>query len=910
MFDEARHWGSRALTNHRVTPLSTGNCDNESAGMASRELTRPYTPSPPLRALYAHFFDRIQVDPEWASSVRQWAGQGRVVYILRSLNFIDFLALDHLTKRYNLPQIRFVNDLGLWILKPFGRGFLGSLLSNGVTPAAELKDALSRPGGSAALFLKRPPNVLDLASRSVSGGRGLRVGEDLMAALIQLQREQDAPIYLVPQTFVWTKRPDTRGTGSLDWVLGPREWPSPARVVAQLLSNYGKVTLRAGEPLNLKPFLEECGNLRDSQVQNRAVYTLLRRIERERRSILGPAGKPPDRVRQEILKSQRFRAQLKKLAPTADAEKEALHNADQMLREMQALPDGATHGALDVVLGKIFERIYAGIDIDEAGIARLRALAKESSLVLLPSHKSHIDYLVVSYVFYKAGLPLPLIVAGDNLSFFPMGTIFRHAGAFFIRRSFRGDKLYPAVVDAYVRRLIRDGYSIEVFLEGGRSRTGKLLPPKLGILSMLVHAAMSLEEKPVHFVPISIGYERIIETESFHLESSGGEKTKEDATGLLSATEILLHRYGRLNLQFGKSFTLADMATELGFRALKELSPKQTRTLTTRLANRVVDEINRVTAVTPGPLVAMALLNHHRRGLSHDKLLKHCDRLHGALTQMEARVGPALATNTGVLRPDAVREAAQMFVDAGMVEVHSASELLTGRRRRKARAGTGMVYTIVEDRRVELDTSKNMLLHFFVERSLVASSMLPPHDGPLTVSLLKERTQYLMTVLKHEFRFRSDREFDALFEQTLEDMRDRQELTASEQGHIGAGAGGDGWSGQKWLLVYASMLKNFIESYVIVLRSLAALVREPMTDKELLKVALATGQRMYLAGEIERREAVSKFVMENAIASFVEQGILRPNGGELRLADEWCSEAQLGQAAQRLLGYTDREGML
>jgi glycerol-3-phosphate O-acyltransferase len=132
----------------------------------------------------------------------------------------------------------------------------------------------------------------------------------------------------------------------------------------------------------------------------------------------------------------------------------------------------------------------------------------------------------------------------------------------------------------------------------------------------------------------------------------------------------------------------------------------------------------------------------------------------------------------------------------------------------------------------------------------------------------------------------------------------------TDNGDVVAGPGCDGWSGQKWLLVYGSMLKNFMESYFIVLRALVALVREPMTEKELLKVALATGQRMYLAGEVERREAVSKFVMENAIATYVEQGILRVSTGEIRLHDDWCSEQRLARAAQELLGYSDREGML
>jgi glycerol-3-phosphate O-acyltransferase len=185
--------------------------------------------------------------------------------------------------------------------------------------------------------------------------------------------------------------------------------------------------------------------------------------------------------------------------------------------------------------------------------------------------------------------------------------------------------------------------------------------------------------------------------------------------------------------------------------------------------------------------------------------------------------------------------------------------------------------------------------------------MLPAHDAPLSKDELRDRCSYLANLLKHEFLSQDPAKS---FDDTLAVMLERQELHLTDAGDVVAGAGRDGWSGHKWLLVYASMLKNFIESYFIVLRALVVLVHGPMTEKELLKVALATGQRMYLAGEVERREAVSKFVMENAILSYVEHGILRPRGGEVQLADDWCSEVTLMQAAQRLRSYTDREGVL
>src|SRR6185295_8980329 len=267
---------------------------------SNRELTRTYAPNPVLRAIYQRFFDQIQVDEAWVREVRCLSERGSIVYVLRSLNFIDFFALDYLTKRHRLPQIRFVNDLGLWILNPMGKGWLNAILPpKNVPRSAELEDALER-GGSAALFLKRPPGMLDVAA-GASGGRGLQEGDGLVRTLFELQRKRERPILLVPQVFVWTKFPDSRGTEPFDFILGPREWPSPLRTVAQFLYNYKHVELKLGEPLDLKAFISEANDKSDAVLVRRLTYAVLRKIERERRGITGPAEKAPERVRQEIV---------------------------------------------------------------------------------------------------------------------------------------------------------------------------------------------------------------------------------------------------------------------------------------------------------------------------------------------------------------------------------------------------------------------------------------------------------------------------------------------------------------------------------------------------------------------------------------------------------------------------------
>jgi glycerol-3-phosphate O-acyltransferase len=868
--------------------------------MPQRPINRA-RPTLALQPFYSKFFDAIAVDEAWMRSVRALASTGTVVYVLRNLNFVDFLALDRLTKRFGLPEIRFANDLGLWM----GQGLINAILPGSGTPADQLRAAIEQ-GGSAALFLKRPPGVLDVAT-GASGGRGLKEGDELIRTLLEVQRDNPArPILLLPQVFVWTKRPDTRGTRALDFFLGPREWPSPLRTVGQFLANYRHVELKAGEPLDLRDYLETSGPASDESHVRRIVYAVLRRLERERRSVTGPAEKPPDRVRDELIRSPKLQSTIKQLADVETENRADLtEKAVEMLRKLQAAPDGATIGALAMLLDRVFHRIYAGIDIDREGLDRVREASKEGSVVLCPSHKSHIDYLILSYVFNDENIQLPLIAAGDNLSFFPLGTVFRRAGAFFIRRSFKGDRLYSSVVDTYIRRLIRDGFPIELFIEGARSRTGKLLPPKFGLLGMLVDSALSVPQRKSYFVPISIGYERIVETGAYERELSGGEKVKEDAAGLLRTRDVLRHRYGRINLQFGAILTLDDIRDDLGFAHDAELRPAQRRGLVTRLGNRVMDEINRVTAVTPGSLVALALLSHGYRGLPHDELVERCGRLLTVLDELGARRTPTTATSSGNLRPEAVREAAQLFTDAGLIVAHAPAEPEPGTNHREGEVGPGTIYTIPDAKRLELDTSKNMIIHFFVERSLVSVAMLAAPGPPVAKDVVRDRVQRLSRLFKHEFRFHADAPFEQIFDETVAQMRAAGELTVDKLDRLDAGPGRLGWSGREWLLTYAAFMRNFLESYRVVARGLGALLKAPLAERELVKKLLDTGKRMFFSGEVERPESISQPVLKNGLAALVDQGILRTKDGKFELVNPTPETVRTAEAI--VYSHFDRE---
>jgi glycerol-3-phosphate O-acyltransferase len=876
-----------------------------------------YEPNPLLAWVYNRFFEHIEVDQAWADAVREADKRGTVVYVLRNLSFVDFFALDYLTKRYHLPQIRFANDLGLSVLEPMGRGWLNALRPrNEASDAEDLRRAVTT-GASAALFLKRPAHLLEPKAR------GKIEGDLFVRTLFEAQRASDKPILLVPQVFVWSKQPDAAQQNAVDTLFGPREWPGNLRTLAQFLANYRHVTLRSGEPVDVRAFLENetASNgggkpVDDSILVRRITYTLLRRLERERKAVLGPVQKPADRLRAEVVRSPKLKKVIQDMAGEGAAEQQVITwRALGMLREMEAALDLNAVSTLDSLFQQISSRMFSAIEVDEEGLERLRTLAKDGTLVLLPSHKSHLDYMVISHLFYRHHMPLPLIASGDNLNFFPMGPVLRRAGAFFIRRSFHGDRLYAAVVDAYIRRLLKDGWPLEFFLEGGRSRSGKLLAPKVGLLSMVVDAALGVTGRKIYFCPISIGYERFVEEKAFVHELSGGEKKAEDMRGLVSSVGAMIGRYGRLSVQFGEPLTLEAVLREFdasaGAADLTKLTPARRRAVVTRLAYRVMNEINRVTAVTPGALVATALLTHDKRGLPHEELVETCERLAKTLYAFGARFSPSLAhpTHAGKIRQTAIRDALDLFARAGHVEAYLPGAPV-GTKDRVAPAEDA-VYVVPPQARLSLDLSKNLVTHFMVGRAMIATALLaPPQTAPssgpppsepragVPTQAVRERVQALSRLFKFEFQFRADAPFDQIFEEEVDAMIRDGEIVRSGETLAPAGE-----EGAKQIALYANVVRSFLEGYRVAARGLTALVRGPLAVKDLTRRAIASGERMFLAGEIERREAVSRPVIENAYAAFVDQGYVNRTDGKFVLPDSYGSASAVRTIEMRIAGY-------
>ena len=281
----------------------------------------------------------------------------------------------------------------------------------------------------------------------------------------------------------------------------------------------------------------------------------------------------------------------------------------------------------DKVLNWFWNSRYEGLH--SIGLERIKELAAENTIIYAPSHRSHIDYLALSHQLYLNNLMMPQIVAGKNLNLPIIGPILRNGGAFFMRRSFGDNKLYSRVFYEHLRKLLQRGSSIEFFPEGGRSRSGRLLPPRPGIISMLIRAFQDMDEKPIKFVPISMNYEKVLEGNSYHKEAMGDAKKKESLTSILRVARDFRGYLGDAYLQVGQPIDLKEFLDNNHEDWSKNLisedldnSPNQKwlYDITPKLGKEIMKNINKATVVTPSALFASAILNANKFNLSEKKL--------------------------------------------------------------------------------------------------------------------------------------------------------------------------------------------------------------------------------------------------------------------------------------------------
>jgi glycerol-3-phosphate O-acyltransferase len=801
----------------------------------------------------SRFFRAVSFPEERGAELRRLGEEGTLVYVMRSAAALNLAYFDHAYALRGIPVARVVYGLG----NRFWRGL--------EMPHARPVDA----GELSAAVAAGQPAMIFLRHAEAFGSRGGTPAEDPFPELVRRVREGGLRVLLVPQVLVWERHPGKLQGGLIDALFGTPDSPNLLRTAGAFLFNYRSAFAKVGQAIDLKAYLHDHPEESDALVARKVRGALWQHLARETRVVRGPQLKAPARVAEEVLRDRTLKQALSALAEEQQVPaKELESKARAALQEIAAQYSPTTVEVVKPVLDVVVDRIYDGIEIDAQGLERLRRAAARSAIVLCPSHKSHIDYLILHKVLYDAGLNPPHIAAGANLSFFPLGSLFRRGGAFFLRRSFKGDKLYGAVFRAYVKRLMRDGFSQEFFIEGGRSRTGKVLAPKLGLLSMEVDAWVEGASQDVSFVPIAIDYEKIIEGRAYASELAGGEKQKEDVRGLLRTPQVLRSRYGRIYIQVDEPVSLRDFFRE------RHLDPRshteaQRRALVQVLAHRIVWGISHSATVTPAALIAAAVLAHRERGVPSRVMAGRIAFLRNAAERGGARLSRVLyEAPSDPLAEGPIRETLDLLCEDGSI--------------RRLVAFGETYFAADEEKRAQLSFYKNNLLQHYVASSLVAAALLSFREGPPAVAAARERTLWLSRLFKFEFVYRVGATFEQIFEETvqqlvalglLEKVRDvlrPASIAARER-----------------LELLRDLVRDFLESYWVGAEGLQDLVAAPeMETKELVRSALERGRAAFLAGGISGPEALSRLNLENALLAFADLGIVETAGEKkVRLAE-------------------------
>jgi len=688
----------------------------------------------------------------------------------------------------------------------------------------------------------------------------VKARQDPLKYLIEVQRTIDRPIYIVPQWLLFSKRPHRPPRSLVDIVLGSEENPGRLRRWTVILRAPQKAFVEISEPVNLKEFLQEPKNHnRNLEPLSFSLRSrLLDHMNRHRQSITGPVLKTPVELKELILRDEHFRDFMKQYAESQNKDiSEIYREADGYLDEIAADYSVGFVQTLITIFGWIWKTMFEGVTLDMEGLNRVKRAATKAPLVFVPCHKSHFDYLILNYLLFRNNIPSPHIAAGRNMAFWPMGTLFRKGGAFFIRRTFRGAKLYAAVFAKYVHMLIKQGFNIEFFIEGGRSRTGKLVLPKTGLVSILLDAYKKRVCRDLIFVPVYIGYDRLLEESAILRELEGVKKKQESIWELIRARKVLKKRCGRVYVQFAEPISLKALVSGAN-PSLQDMNQAEIQALGRNLSHRIISAINSISVVTAQALTASAILNYPKPRFSQEELMVYVETYLSYLLSQKARLSENISDPY-----HAAENVLAMYSDRKFI----------GRQRAKGQDDTATDqkwYVVWENKRLNLEYYKNNCIHCFVPAAYTALAILSYDAFQFSASALHSDYHFLQDFFKYEFAYDVDKTPGYIVRKTLKAFIDDAILmphrTLPDTYNITA-------AGFRKLLCFASFLRTYFESYWVVLKVLKTYNRGDLVKKERLKKIRALGNQLYKQQEIERSEALSHINYENGLTFFNFKGI-------------------------------------
>lgn len=680
----------------------------------------------------------------------------------------------------------------------------------------------------------------------------------LLRLIDLLEKHPELDIELVPVTVLWGRSPDKEDS----WfkLLFTDTWATPSRVKQMVnIGLHGRESyLEFHEAQSLRDLIQYAKTTHPNLSPATYIISSLNNyMDAQREVVLGPDLSDRRNVVHGLIKAQDVqdairRESIRSKISMLEAERRAIGYLNEIVSDYSS---SAVRFA-DMALTRLWTQLYDGVEVHN--FSTVRELAKEYEIIYTPCHRSHIDYLLLSYVIYKRGLMVPYIAAGDNLNMPFVGQLLRGGGAFFIRRTFRGNGLYTTVFKEYLFSILSRNTPLEYFIEGGRSRTGRLLPAKTGMLAMTVHGHLRGRAKPIVFVPTYIGYERLMEGSTYVGEMQGKPKEAESVLGIVKTLRKIERIFGKVHVNFGEPVFLDDKLKAFGADQIRiekndDPIPNEVSDAVNSAAHTILENINRAVVINPVSLLSLILLATPKHTLDEELCIKQLDAYRNLLTALP------------------YDERTQVTPLSGKEIIAYGLKLKLIKRVKHV---LGDIIAIEDNQAVLLTYFRNNIVHAFVLPSLIAA--LVEHNGSIKRHDLCNVIRTLYPFLKAELFLKWDDEgLKAQIAAYADALISAKLITEDAEGHLISPAPNSEEHNQ--LLVLAGPVMQSLERYYMTLALITQRGSGNISTRQVEELSHLVGQRLSVLYEFNSPEFFDKALFQGFIRVLTQQGYISTN---------------------------------
>lgn len=809
-----------------------------------------------MRKIVNLLSSKVVIDDNVVRKIRESAQSGPIVYAMKYPSAFDLLFLRMRFAELDLPMPSFVfgppapasGSFRKWVRIRRARlaGVFGACVDPSRLDDSVIKQILDS-GGAGVLYL-----VDERTSRS----RYVNPESDPLRILLDLQGRVAGSIAVLPMSILYDRTQRRTIRPFWESFLGDPDRPGYIKRLLIAMRKWTVPEVLVGEPIYLLGEFEEFGSDTSWEelpfvVRQELIAGINARIRVNR----GPERRSRTEIKELVLQDARLQEAVREtMARDESAEMKVRKKVESYVEEIAGDQHIQVHHFLYYALKWIFSNIFDGVDLKESQFSMLKEKNQQGSIVIVSCHKSHIDYLLIGLLCFINQMAIPYMAAGKNLSFWPVGPILRNAGAFFLRRTFKGMELYAQVFAAYLKVLVKEKININFYIEGGRSRTGKLMPPRLGMLTYLLQAIEEGAVEDLLFVPTFLGYDQVPEEKSYLRELAGRDKQKESFFSVIQAREILRKRFGKAYIRFHEPLSFKDFCRQAGVDVRHgKLRLDENRRLIDDFAYHLMNGIVESGVVTPIDLLAAGLACTGARRVGRSILMEAA----GCFSDALRRRGIELVGSLQDIQQPALEAALGLFRMRGLVEVEQALE------------GDGEnTYVIPDQKRAPLEFYKNSLVNYLWPESLVAAILLMRADSTTGMPPgLREDFRFLRELLSNELIVAPLVHDDDLIQRALGFFEEKGWWSD-------AGRSDEGTAGSRALEYYRGILSDLLGVYYLVLVASDAMKDGPAGRKDFTKKMGAIAQGAFSEAGGRAAPSLASVTVVNALRRFDEMGVL------------------------------------